>query len=242
MGRDIPAYHDYNNYNHNDHPILSLAFVIACIAATIAVVSSLCGALSRKKPPGAPVGEDETSPRNQEKLASSPPKAESTAVTTTPQPPPAEAEGSTKKEGSRRGSRRDGDVARPLPPPPSRSTSCHVRSHSTPMSPQGGKLESSMSMRVSTGSAALSMRQGSRRAENGGGKIKYLKHEDSIWKKAIILGEKCRVPDEDEEAIVYDEKGNRISTYHPKTKSNAFEIMSRQNSSAEPPEKSIHNA
>lgn len=45
-----------------------------------------------------------------------------------------------------------------------------------------------------------------------------LKHEDSIWKKTIILGEKCRVPDQDEdEAILFDENGRKIPTYYPKT-------------------------
>lgn len=38
-----------------------------------------------------------------------------------------------------------------------------------------------------------------------------LKHEDSIWMKTIILGEKCRVPDEEEGAIIYEGKGKRIS-------------------------------
>ncbi|KAJ6914819.1 hypothetical protein NC651_016946 [Populus alba x Populus x berolinensis] len=49
------------------------------------------------------------------------------------------------------------------------------------------------------------------------------KHEDSVWMKTIILGEKCKVPDEDE-AVIYDGKGKRISTYHKKAS------CSRQNS------------
>ncbi|GER35407.1 RNA-binding (RRM/RBD/RNP motifs) family protein [Striga asiatica] len=63
-----------------------------------------------------------------------------------------------------------------------------------------------------------------RRSNSGASKLvssvsmkvkKKLKHEDSIWKKTIILGEKCRVPEEeDEETILYDENGNRISAYH----------------------------
>nr|GME09370.1 Phosphatidylinositol 3,4,5-trisphosphate 5-phosphatase [Ipomoea batatas] len=232
MGRNIPSYHDY----HKKHPIvLSLTFLIACIAATIAVVWSLCGALSRKKPPGgAPVGDDETPPsqkRNHpEKFPSSPPPAKPEFTPLTPQPEAEEEDGSIIIKND--GIRRYGTFSRPLPPPPSRSASCHVRSHSQPV-----KLESSVSERVSTSSMMIMMRQGSRRGDQ-----KYLKHEDSVWKKAIILGEKCRVPDEDEEAIVYDEKGKRISTYHPKTKSNAFEILSRQNSIAEEEEKFIiHN-
>ncbi|KAJ4833803.1 hypothetical protein Tsubulata_014723, partial [Turnera subulata] len=44
------------------------------------------------------------------------------------------------------------------------------------------------------------------------------KHEDnSVWKKTIILGEKCRPPDEDEDdGVILDEKGRKISTYHQK--------------------------
>lgn len=39
-----------------------------------------------------------------------------------------------------------------------------------------------------------------------------------MWKTAIILGEKCRFPGEDgDEAIHYDEKGNRIVAYAART-------------------------
>lgn len=45
--------------------------------------------------------------------------------------------------------------------------------------------------------------------------------EDATWMKAIILGEKCKIPENgeraDEEIIVYDEKGNRQRNYHPRT-------------------------
>uniref|UniRef100_A0A5K0VTZ3 Uncharacterized protein n=1 Tax=Nymphaea colorata TaxID=210225 RepID=A0A5K0VTZ3_9MAGN len=44
---------------------------------------------------------------------------------------------------------------------------------------------------------------------------------DLIWKKQIILGERCRVPPsggEDEDDVpVYDEHGFRIAPYHPRT-------------------------
>ncbi|KAF5938413.1 hypothetical protein HYC85_022672, partial [Camellia sinensis] len=60
---------------------------------------------------------------------------------------------------------------------------------------------------------------------------KNLIHEDSIWKKTIILGERCRVLDEDD-TILYDENGNRISAYHPKTPSSL--ALSRQTSSIDP--------
>lgn len=55
-----------------------------------------------------------------------------------------------------------------------------------------------------------------RREENQQRKPEKMKQEDSVWMKTIILGERCRIPNE-EDAVLYDDKGNRISTYHPKT-------------------------
>ncbi|KAL7235273.1 hypothetical protein ACSBR1_018716 [Camellia fascicularis] len=60
---------------------------------------------------------------------------------------------------------------------------------------------------------------------------KNLMHEDSSWKKTIILEEKCRVPDEND-TILNNEKGNRISTYHIKTHNSL--ALSRQTSSIDP--------
>lgn len=54
----------------------------------------------------------------------------------------------------------------------------------------------------------------------GGEKKTVAKREDSLWKKTIILGEKCRLPDVDgHEDAVYDDKGRKIPAYHPKTTS-----------------------
>ncbi|KAL5728718.1 hypothetical protein ACHQM5_001768 [Ranunculus cassubicifolius] len=47
-------------------------------------------------------------------------------------------------------------------------------------------------------------------------KQKKLKPEDSIWTKTIMLGERCKVPHE-EDAILYDERGNRLSAYPVRT-------------------------
>ena len=56
-----------------------------------------------------------------------------------------------------------------------------------------------------------------------------LKVEDSVWMKTIILGEKC-VPDEEDDAVIYEGKGKKISAYHPKS----CMSVSRQCSSMEP--------
>ncbi|KAL0323745.1 UNVERIFIED_CONTAM: Pectinesterase inhibitor [Sesamum calycinum] len=110
----------------------------------------------------------------------------------------------------------------PLPPPPGRqqflrAASCHhqpERSNS-----MTSKLVSSLSMRVSNG---MPGRQFSRREDKPWSKDKKLKPEDSIWKKTIILGEKCRVRDDDEDNILYDEKGNKIATFHQKPQTAAM--------------------
>lgn len=46
-------------------------------------------------------------------------------------------------------------------------------------------------------------------------KDKKPKQQKSLWQKRIILGEKCKIPrEEDDDTILYDEKGNKITTYH----------------------------
>ncbi|KAI9106511.1 hypothetical protein K1719_022039 [Acacia pycnantha] len=43
--------------------------------------------------------------------------------------------------------------------------------------------------------------------------------EDSVWMKTIILGGKCQVPEDEEEAVIYEKKGKKVEAYHPRTKS-----------------------
>ncbi|KAK7283191.1 hypothetical protein RIF29_12562 [Crotalaria pallida] len=57
-----------------------------------------------------------------------------------------------------------------------------------------------------------------------------LRAEDSVWMKTIILGEKC-VPGE-EDPVIYEGKGKRISAYHPKNSSSIS--ISRQVSFIDP--------
>ncbi|KAL8063181.1 hypothetical protein ABFX02_01G011200 [Erythranthe guttata] len=213
----------------------------------IPLVSFLCGVLSRKKTPppdqvDAAVRPDDNSPF-------------STAVdgdaTTIPnyaaaQPPFAAAAGGGESSGGQLTDAADQSPTtatdqqqqhQPLPPPPgihhhrSNSTaSCH-RHHQRSNS-AASKLMSSMSMRVLGGGGCGGGGGGIGRQEKTRNKDKKFSHEDSIWKKTIILGEKCRVPDEDEDSILYDEKGRKISTYHPKTHSGTLSYA-RQSSSTD---------
>jgi len=204
MGRKFPI----AERPSNNHHLISFSLFIVCIAATMAVISVLCGSLSRKKS-STPSEVDNARTENSHLDISSKGKDAS-------HKPQAEVESSKAAE------KQDDEQQGPLPPPPAmqhiRAASYHHRSNSTASS--HGKLSSSMSMKVLGNAIATRMEEK---------KEKKLNREDSVWKKPIILGEKCRVPQEDDDTILYDEKGNRISTYHPKAPSTALS-MSRQNS------------
>ncbi|XP_011099173.1 uncharacterized protein LOC105177619 [Sesamum indicum] len=132
----------------------------------------------------------------------------------------------------------DGDQ-KPLPPPPGRqqysSSAHHLRTssfhyhHRRSNSGAAWKFVFSMTVNVrgrsGGGATTTTSRKSSRRVEK---KLNHV-HEESIWKKTIILGEKCRVREEDDDAILYDENGKRISAYRPKK----FTSISRQNSSSD---------
>ncbi|KAL6985546.1 hypothetical protein U1Q18_018922 [Sarracenia purpurea var. burkii] len=216
--------------NRSIHPILSLSLLIACMAAIVTLISSLC-VFRKKSPPPTSSQREKT-----EDLTGgvNPPPNE-----TTMEPPSAPVvQPKDTKDTSQSSDPEDPQL--PLPPPPGMAhlrgaASYHYRTES---SASGRNFSSSMSMRVQGGLGgvvAAAFRQPSRREEvqQDRKRDKKLKHEDSIWKKTIILGEKCRVPDEDEDdAVMYDEKGNRISAYHRKTQSSL--PVSRQTSFIDP--------
>ncbi|PSS01259.1 Phosphatidylinositol 3,4,5-trisphosphate 5-phosphatase [Actinidia chinensis var. chinensis] len=217
--------------NPSVHPIVSLSLLIAFMAAIVTLISSLC--VSRKKSPPHSASQRKTT-ENPE-VANSPQNEATTTTTTdtTMEPEPPSATHIAKDVATQPQTGEEPQL--PLPPPPGMThlraaSSCHYRMSS---SASESKLLSSMSMRVQ-GGGGMGSRQQSRREEQQHEKKrgdKKLKHEDSIWKKTIILGEKCRVPDEDD-TILYDEKGNRISTYHPKNPGSL--PMSRQSSYIDP--------
>lgn len=109
--------------------------------------------------------------------------------------------------------KRDNPPLLDLPPPPAirslRASSSYQDLSNSNVTSQKGKLSTSMSMK-----SIRSFKKASKREEKH--EKNKLSHEDSLWKKTIILGEKCRVPDDEEEPVVYDEKGMRIPTFHRK--------------------------
>lgn len=187
--------------------IISISLLIACIVATFFVVSSLCGISLKKK-------------ISTKKKSAKPVNSQINTAT----------EDTTLKRKSSNNALPESSE-RPRSPPKlkhARSSSYHFQT-----SASFGKLTSSMSTRLQGGMNSL--RQSSVRENRfKEWKEKTFKHEDSIWKKQIILGEKCRVPDEDDDTILYDENGDRYVTYHPK-KPASLPSLSRQCSTHEIP-------
>ncbi|MCE3050449.1 hypothetical protein HAX54_047224 [Datura stramonium] len=195
------------------HPFVYFSFMIACISATIAIFSSLCGSLTKKKsPPPAPSNNNENLFAN--------------GTTSSPKETYPVYDASFKRNSTDQ-SQLQGEestfLQQQLPPPPSmRASTSSINSHlrDNSMAPtthsrsnsssSQGKLSASVSMRAFGGSLGSSRREDSN-SDNKKRDKKSNKDEDSIWKKQIILGEKCKVPaDEDNGTIFYDENGIHI--------------------------------
>ncbi|KAJ0031889.1 hypothetical protein Pint_13769 [Pistacia integerrima] len=90
------------------------------------------------------------------------------------------------------------------------------------------KFERSVSIKVSRTLSSVKNQY-----EKKKGKLKS-GEDNSVWRKTIILGEKCRPDDDDDDIMIYDNKGNRISTYHKKTNDQSNHSLSRANSFIDP--------
>ncbi|GJR84848.1 hypothetical protein Tco_0155633 [Tanacetum coccineum] len=202
-------------------PSLSHAiFTFAFIAATIAIVSFLCGKKKRKRSVSSKKPTPKTEENTEVVVSTTPTNSSANEATHVDiedkkdSPPP---ESTIKEE------------IKELPPPPRlaslRASSYHVPSSSKTF--HNAKLTSSMSMRLSGRFKGL--RKGSKRHDNDENfDNDKLTREDSVWKKTIILGEKCRIPDEDDDDIILDENGQRITTFH--RRQSCSSSISRQSS------------
>ncbi|KAF3657318.1 hypothetical protein FXO38_13747 [Capsicum annuum] len=200
MGRKIPL-----GEVHPTHPLIYFLFLTASIAAIISIVSSLCGILERiKGSPDHSVGDIK---ENVDVVSTSPNKPENATIL------------DAKHEDSIYKKSEENILQQPLPPPPAiRVDSSNNLRTNLMASTRISRSNSSMKSLQRKLSASLSMKAISEALTHRHEKINSkIKHEDSIWKKQIILGERCKVPNQDEDdTILYDENGIRISTYHPK--------------------------
>jgi hypothetical protein len=201
MGRRVPT-----NEKPLMPPVLSFSLLAVGIAATIAMIAALCGVRSRKRssPSQSPSPYKET-----EKSGVFDSTATTTTTTMTSPTPPKPAEPVEAMDSTDDKETQDKDL--PRPPAMKQMGEADSSNHLT-KSASDRRMTMSLSMKLPR---SMSM---ARREENHRRKKGKLNPEDSIWMKTIILGEKCKVPEEDD-AVVYDGKGNRISTYHPRTAS-----------------------
>ncbi|GAB2286264.1 hypothetical protein Dimus_020683 [Dionaea muscipula] len=187
MGRHIsmakiPAH--YPSFTSN-YPSLSLSFHVTCMAFLIAAIGGLCGRRSRKNEASE---EKETnkainastiplhtpSQRNTIEISKAPHEVD--IQKSLPLPPAVVA--LELGEG-------DGVADWKIAPKIDRSSTLH---NYMSKSASRRKLSGSISMKIS-GATSMGLRLEDPQ--------KKLKHEDSIWTKKILLGEKCRLPTED---------------------------------------------
>ena len=206
MGRRIPA----DETNLLIHPLLSISFFAAGMAATIAMITALCSFRRKRSPPPS---QSPASNITTETDAEPATMAAAGTTTTTPQ-----QDSETDQENE------DGRESKELPLPPRMRHSGQIdstinnKSHMK-KSASERRLLSNLSMKLPR---SLSMaRKDKVKEEYNKRKNAKLKPEESIWMKTIILGEKCKVPDEDE-VVIYDAKGRRIPAYHPKSRQSSF--------------------
>ncbi|KAJ0090802.1 hypothetical protein Patl1_13878 [Pistacia atlantica] len=201
---------------------------MASMAATFAMISSLC--VRRKKSVSPSMSADKlkssasASPQNLYDVTSAMTCTETSMIPPSPlpSPPQAQATSSSALECEGNSANNVEQVITdqlPLPPAMKKLTEAYSCSN-IPTESSVQKTETSVSMKMSR---TLSSLKNQDKKKKG----KFKSDQDSVWTKPILLGERCR-PDE-EDAIIYDNEGNKISTYsHKKTRSNYS--LSRTNS------------
>lgn len=222
MGRRIP----YDNPNISLTPqFLYFSFSFIGLATSIAIITTLCSVrFLRRKP----------SPRT---LSNSFDNTITTPISTTlettasmfqEQPRTLEA---TKLENVTIEGNNNEVLIKELPLPPSMQQHNNNNLVNMKRTCSERRLSFNLSMKMPR-SLSLARNWDNKKEENNDiGKKEKLKADESIWMKTIILGEKC-VPDEEDDGIIYEGKGKRISAYHPRNSvSNASISLSRQCSS-----------
>ncbi|KAE8772232.1 hypothetical protein D1007_55818 [Hordeum vulgare] len=194
------------------HDPVSLSLFVACVAATVAIASTMCSACGRK------------------------PKAVSQ------EPDAAGDANASDASGSQQGGAGGKEEEEVVTLPPDLGTHGPIEAAPLPKSASRRKLSVSMSMGVGK---SMSMGVGKSIA-NIPDKIKQSKRElrgkekddpeDTLWKKSIILGEKCKIPgerdaeasDPDAAADAADEMTagafRRSSYSRPVSRSNSFSV------------------
>ena len=214
MGRRIPVSGDDDF--ELIHPLLTFTLLIAGLAATFSMILSLC--IRRKSSSSPPPIQssvsshefktseissselfDNNNPTTQADTTMVPPSTQATTATMT-----------TLDSGDKAENDDDGLQNKELPLPPAMTKLRETNScKNLTKSPSKRKIDTtiikkSMATRKIDSNLSLKMPRSlsvmiTRDREEKNRKKGKLKHEDSIWTKTIILGEKCKVSEESEE-------------------------------------------
>ncbi|KAK7290977.1 hypothetical protein RIF29_05797 [Crotalaria pallida] len=223
MGRNVP-------FDHNISLIASFlyfSFSIVGLAASMSIIIGLCSLKFRKKSPTICDPFGMTSDLNT-------PSQPSTRETTAPASP--EHQPCTSSESNTKETSNDDTLTKELPLPPAMQAQSNDSKISVNVkrATSERRLSFNMSMKLPK---SFSMARNwdhnnnNNKENNDIGKKAKLKPNESVWMKTIILGEKCN-PDEEEDAIIYEGKGKKISAYHPKRATSIS--LSRQWSNIDP--------
>lgn len=194
------------------HPAISFSLLAAGMAAAIAMITTLCGVRSRRRS-----GSDDqsTSPAAGEN------KADENGSPLTDPTADGENDGDQNEQ-----------LNKDLPLPPKMQAAANSSPPSQiAKSASERKISNMRSMSIKVPRSLSVVRN---HLDEGRQRRKErIKGEDSIWTKTIILGEKCKVPDE-EDGVIYEGKGKKISAYHPRAQSSMSITISRQGSAIDP--------
>lgn len=217
MGRKFPS----NMVITSIHPILSLALFVTWVVAMIATVSSLCGMCSKK------------SFKSQHEEEKKNVRITTIMTTESTDSPPSQSQDTNNIDHTTTTTTNDdGGLSKPLPPPPAATKLEFGETIGNKKTNQPSKIDkspSSLQNYMSKGSrrrklsSSLSMRMSMKikdKASDFKDKASELSHmktkhdSESLWTKRIILGERCRLPNEvDDEVISIDDDGDDDEQY-----------------------------
>lgn len=208
MGRKIPLADDPSL---SIHQALSFSLLLAGMAAAVAVSTTLCGIRFGKK------SETKDSPSNEGdgNLTFNTPSSPSASTSPSETTKTAGEEASVKSQDGKE-NEVPGRMELPLPPAKQLREAFSCNNFMT-KSASTRQFAKNMSMKMPR-SMSMARRDHHREDKYNQKKKAKAKHEDSVWMKTIILGEKCKRRNEDEPEI-YDANGDKISANHRKSTS-----------------------
>ncbi|TKY57991.1 hypothetical protein E2542_SST15046 [Spatholobus suberectus] len=225
MGRRVPN----ENYITSIDPFLSFSFYVVGFAACIAIIAALCSVRFRRKSSSAPApmsDRDSNEVTNGLNASTTPPSNNMEATTTSLQHEHPSTSEATMLENTTQTQNKE-TLVKELPLPPALQQHPNVDPKIVKRATSERRLSFNLSMKMRRSFSVA--RNWDQKEGNGGGqkgmlktdesvwmKTKgKLKTDESVWMKTIILGGKC-VPDEEEDAVIYEGKGKKISAYHPR--------------------------